>query len=482
VWLTENLLLNYQRCQRRAFLDVHGDPEQREPPSDYLLKLIQDGQAYHTTVLAEAPYERPVYPQGDWSTGAAATRELMAQGVERIYQGVLLAPATPDWILVSQPDLLIRQPEPSCFGDWSYAPVEIKLAKRTKPEYKVIVAFHTQVLAQVQGVWSSMAWLMLRGRGSYPVPLEHWVPQMQTTLAECSRLLQAHQEPEVFIARSRCSLCHWLGHCYGIAQDQQHLSLLPGVTPRRYQALKGLRLNTLETLAHATLENLEDSPELNNGIAPQLIRQARANYHHQPFWSYEVQPLPTPAPLPTAGVELYFDIESEPELDMAYLHGVLVVDHHTETQTFAGFLAQCPQDEAQVWQQFLSLTQKYPTAPIFHFCPYEAQTMILLAQRYQTPPEQIQTLLHRFWDVHAWITHHLTLPVESYTLKAIARWLGFTWRDAEANGAQSICWYNQWLSTGDRHFLETILRYNEDDCRATYHVKTWLGQFMAAGD
>ena len=31
--------------------------------------------------------------------------------------------------------------------------------------------------------------------------------------------------------------------------------------------------------------------------------------------------------------------------------------------------------------------------------------------------------------------------------------------------------------TGDRSYLEAILRYNEDDCRATYHIKDWLVQF-----
>ena len=34
-------------------------------------------------------------------------------------------------------------------------------------------------------------------------------------------------------------------------------------------------------------------------------------------------------------------------------------------------------------------------------------------------------------------------------LKAIARWMGFDWRDERANGAQSIYWYAQWLATGE---------------------------------
>jgi predicted RecB family nuclease len=70
--------------------------------------------------------------------------------------------------------------------------------------------------------------------------------------------------------------------------------------------------------------------------------------------------------------------------------------------------------------------------------------------------------------------------VESYALKSIARWLGFTWRNSSANGAQCICWYNQWLETGDRTYLDAIIEYNEDDCRATYVVKEWLFVFLQA--
>jgi len=45
------------------------------------------------------------------------------------------------------------------------------------------------------------------------------------------------------------------------------------------------------------------------------------------------------------------------------------------------------------------------------------------------------------------------------------------------NGSQSIYWYDQWLETGDRTFLDIIQRYR-DDCRATRHVKDWLGNFI----
>jgi uncharacterized protein len=179
-----------------------------------------------------------------------------------------------------------------------------------------------------------------------------------------------------------------------------------------------------------------------------------------------------------ATVELYFDIEAQPELNLDYMLGVLVVDRQAKTEKFHAFVAERPEDEELIWQQFLDLVWQYPLAPIFHFCSYEVDTVKRLAKLYHTPREQVRPLIERFVDVYEQITQTLVLPVESYALKSIARWLGFEWRDPQANGSQCIYWYDRWLETGDRTFIDTIQRYNEDDCRATRHVKDWLVNFV----
>ncbi|NJK72619.1 MAG: TM0106 family RecB-like putative nuclease [Synechococcaceae cyanobacterium SM2_3_60] len=112
------------------------------------------------------------------------------------------------------------------------------------------------------------------------------------------------------------------------------------------------------------------------------------------------------------------------------------------------------------------------------------QTCRKLAQRYQTPRIILKQLEARMVDLHALVTQHLALPTEGYSLKAIAKWLGFRWRNLEASGAQSLVWYAQWQSSrdglqpaaGDHDCLRTILDYNEDDCLATYRLKAWLAQ------
>jgi predicted RecB family nuclease len=490
-------LINYQRCRRRAYLDVYGDLDQRDSANEYVLKLVQDSQVNQQTVLSNQEIVQPKYPPRDWQAAAIATLDLMHQGVERIHQGILLTPVENGITLKSNPDLLVKHPGISDFGDWLYVPTEIKLGKRPKLEYQVAVAFHAMVLAEAQGAWMETAWLILRDRGAYSVDLWEVLPRMQEILAEYIQMMVQQQEPEVFIARSRCSLCHWLSACHAIAKTDYHLSLLPGVTPTRYMQLQALNLLTVKALAETHPSYLEPLPGFGKEAADKLVRQAFSVMHDRALLiegslhpsgnhaanQYSELPIHQSYAvlaelLPTASIELYFDIEAEPALNLIYLHGVLVVDRSANTQTFHALLAERPEDEALVWHQLLDVFSRYPTAPIFHFCPFEVQTVERLAKLYGTPHSHINPLLSRFMDVHERITRLVTLPVESYALKQIARWLGFDWRDPAANGAQSICWYAQWLSTGDRAHLDAILTYNEDDCLATHHIKEWLVGFL----
>ena len=473
--INAELLLQYQRCKRRTFLDAHGDRRQRDVRNELLLKIQQEKIAHKQSLLSQYKYEEPDYPSGNWLSGFEATKILMQQGVECIHKGVLLATSTSGETLYSNPDLLFKQPGESWLGDWLYVPATIELGKRPKQEYQIVAAFHAQMLATVQGVVPSTAGLMLRGRETvYTVYLEKWLPLMQDLLQEYVETLKSSSVPEVFISRQRCSLCRWYNHCYADARAQQHLSLIPGITPGRYTQLQAINLTTVESLANSSPEFLETLVGFNSEIAPKLVIQAQSTLLNRPLLlntALKEAYLDSP-------IELYFDIEAQPDLNLDYLLGVLVVDRLTKTEKFYSFLAERPEDEALIWQQFLDLVEQYPTAPIYHFCGYEVDTVKRLAKLYVSDREQIYPLLDRFVDIYAQITQTVAIPVESYSLKAIARWRGFEWRDPQATGAQCIYWYDEWLETGDRSLLEIIQRYNEDDCRATYKIKDWLVNFV----
>jgi uncharacterized protein len=476
--LTDAILLDYKRCPRRAFLNLYGNAEERDSERDFLLKLRRESQNHIEAVLAASypNYCTPETPLKDWQGRAEETEALMQQGTDCIYQGVLRGRASllPQ-DMMGTPHLLIRQPGNSCFGDWLYQPASIHLGRRPKPEYKIIAAFYAQLLAAIQGVLPPTVSLILRRHNRYAVDLREWLPRLQATLSEFWEMLAQAQEPEVFISRQRCSLCLWYSHCYALAQAQQHLSLVPGVTPSRYQSLQGLGVGNIKALAAACPVNLGQS--MGAEVASQLQQQAQSLVENRAMRRVNRRISPH-LKIPTATIELYFDIEAEPERNLDYLLGILLINRTEDRQHFYAFLAEKPEDEGRIWQEFLAFTNYYKSAPIFHFSEYEAETIKRLADLYRTPRQQINSLLSRLVDLHKYAINSVTLPVESYSLKSLANWLGFHWRDVGAGGDQCVCWYDQWLKTGDRRFLELILRYNEDDCRATFQLKNWLINFL----
>lgn len=559
--INAELLLQFQRCRRRPFLDIYGDYMQRDKPTDLLIKLQQDKISHQKSILRRTEYNRPNYRPGDWRAGAVETLELMQQGVDCIYRGVLLAnyadiewrtqvpsrldtelasvvtvaandesddsvctlpvmlensfsnytaplfsPFVPsrEYTLVSSPDLLIKRPGKSRFGDYQYIPTTIELGKRPKQEYQVIAAYHAEILRIVQLAEPETAGLILRSKEtSYHVDLKRWTVQMQRVLSQCVESLEAQIAPDIFISRQKCALCHWHSDCYNVARGVQHLSLMPGVTPVRFAQLQTLNINTPEALANTNPVMLENLTGFDSYIASKLVIQAKSISQNRalllPNSTRKVEEYVglTQAHTYTSisslrqtqiavkdirasyPVELYFDIEAQPDLNLDYLLGVLVVDKVAQTERFYSLLAENPEDEALVWQQFVDLVNQYPEAPIYHFCVYEFDTVKRLAKQYCTPNNVVLPILSRFVDVYEELMKNVALPVESYALKVIAKWLNFEWRDNEASGAKCIYWYDQWLKTKNHALLSIIQRYNEDDCHATRCVKDWLVKFFA---
>ena len=86
-------------------------------------------------------------------------------------------------------------------------------------------------------------------------------------------------------------------------------------------------------------------------------------------------------------------------------------------------------------------------------------------------------------DVHAELKR-LFVPTGSLRLKSVAAALGFSWRDPEPGGENSMAWYLAGVDPavgppsgrGDESMKLRVLHYNEDDVRATLAVRRWLSE------
>ena len=81
-------------------------------------------------------------------------------------------------------------------------------------------------------------------------------------------------------------------------------------------------------------------------------------------------------------------------------------------------------------------------------------------------------------DLYQIVLKNTDWPVGSYSLKALAQYLGFSWRDKTPSGALSIQWFNDYIKTKDESILNRILLYNEDDCKATMVLKDGIQKIL----
>lgn len=124
---------------------------------------------------------------------------------------------------------------------------------------------------------------------------------------------------------------------------------------------------------------------------------------------------------------------------------------------------------------------------MYHYTDHEGRYFRALAERHAGKPG-VPTLadLEEFLESSTWVDMHpivagqIIWPAEDVTLKSIARYLQFNWRDDQPGGGNSIAWYRQaTTSTAPyerRVARKRLLEYNEDDVRATFAIRNWTAK------
>jgi uncharacterized protein len=185
--------------------------------------------------------------------------------------------------------------------------------------------------------------------------------------------------------------------------------------------------------------------------------------------------------LPTTKYELFFDIEDDPTQSFVYLHGFY--EHSPEGDRFVYFVAkeQNPQSEKVAFRRALDYVFSFPSGKmgLYYYSGHERMIYKKLQQMYPdvVSEEEIEQLFSRKNSVDLYsdiIYKSVDWPLSSYSLKEVASYLGFKWRDKSPSGAESILWYNEYLQSKDKKILQRIIDYNEDDCKATMVIKNAL--------
>ena len=125
--------------------------------------------------------------------------------------------------------------------------------------------------------------------------------------------------------------------------------------------------------------------------------------------------------------------------------------------------------------------ERDPGLHVYHYAPYEPTALKRLMGRYGTREAEIDRLLREgvLVDLLRAVRQSLRASVESYSIKKMEAFYGFTREIDLRDAGSSIVAFEQWLELGEgerpaANHLERIERYNRDDVVSNQRLRDWL--------
>lgn len=475
------------QCPHWIWHDIYADATKRRtiPP---IIDLIYKGK---TAVAGEKLREHKKFEEikpelyRDIEEAFLATLELMKQG-KNIYHGALMSE---NWAGI--PDLLEARPGKSELGDWHYVVYDVQSSLDLRDEYKFQLIFYSLMLERLQGVRPEDAYVIDPQGNERSFKVDEFIDQFHLTREQIEKILEG-EKPAPFL-KSGCKRTPWYSLCLSETQGCNDVSLVYKISQADQRRLYGIGIKTVTDLARADVNELQN--QLEDWSFDKIVRfvnQAKVLNSNEPM-------ILRKGNFPEVDNEIYFDIESDPTRDIDYLLGYLVksvkhsvsnnlVSNNLSNIRYSYFLAKDKSEEEKIWKMFLDFLAKLDNFVIYHYAYYERQVFDRLVLRYGAPTVLIDKFKENTIDLHQKLVDTAVLPLYFYSLKDVAGYLGYKWDDPDAGGAESVVWYNNWLDKNDPvksfdktqdygagdSIMKKILKYNEDDVRATLLIKEWL--------
>ncbi len=460
-------------------MDIFGDPATRDEINAFVQLLWEKGTAYEHDVIGSLTL--PILDLSRYSgeEKEQQTLEAMKRGEPLIYSSRISADK-----LLGDPDLLRLEGNGYVAGDIKSGSGEYGEGDNTKlkKHYGVQLSLYTDILERIGHACSRRPFIWDIHGKEVIYDLEE--PQGKTNpwtvwslyqkiLAQAQRIID-ESEQSVPAYSGTCKLCHWYSACLSQLEELDDLTLLPELG----RAKRDVMVDTVPTVFELANTDIEGFISGKKTIFPGIGATTLQKFHNRAQLTKTDGArayLTNPINLPFSETELFFDIEVDPMRDLCYLHGF--VERHNGDNTTEKYIAFFTEDVSSAeeerafkdaWQY---ICDKQPCI-IYYYSKYERTIWRQLQSKYPTvcTAEDIEDLFHPSQSVDLYfdvVKKATEWPTRDYSIKTLAKYLGFSWRDTHPSGAASIEWFDRWIQTGDETIKQRILDYNEDDCLAT---------------
>jgi uncharacterized protein len=459
-------------------MDSFASPALRDPVSPFIKLLWERGSLYESEVVTDLGVPFLDLSGAKGQEKEAKTRAAIATGVTLIYGGRVSVDE-----LVGEPDLLRKEGA-------GYVAIDIKSGSgqegasddedgKLKKTYGVQIALYTDILERI-GVSAGrygFIWDVHGDEVRYDLdePLGPRSPSIaeiyRDAKAEVGRIL-AKELVTRPAAASVCKLCVWQSSCLRELKSHRDLTLLP----RLGRATRDTLMSTFPSLRDLADADLSQYQGAKVSPFPGVSGESLSRFRIRAQLVLDPNPLPffrEPVELPTNPLEVFFDIEDDPMRDVIYLHGFAIRKHgNPATEKFVAVFADDPNEiaEREAFAAAWGFLMLHADHVVYYYSKHERTKYRKLQQRYPDvcSAEDIEALFSpgRSFDLYYDAVFKSEWPTMDWSIKSLAKFLKFKWRDTDPSGAASIQWFDQWVKLKDPAIRQRIIDYNEDDCRA----------------
>jgi predicted RecB family nuclease len=475
--ITAQDLYNLTKCQHRVYLDSNGNPQEKGEVGSFVKLLWELGLQTEREYI-ESLGEIPVIDLGVLSVEQAfqETLRLMGEGAPLIYQGCLM-----DGPYVGRPDLLVKREEgESRFGPYLYEAIDIKAGKgweraesrkpKFKEHYAFQIMFYRMLLERIQGAVAPQGRIINVDKQIEEFdPMSFELP-FQAALEEATKLVYGQETSEPVLG-SQCLLCEWFRRCHRWVKAHDDPSGLFFVGKQKFR-LKEVGLRTIHDIAKMEVSHYlgpaNKIPRMGEKALTRMKQRAGIMLSGKPWIRQGYS-------FPNTKRDIFFDIEDDPTQGLTYLFGLVICDYVGPPE-FHYFVARNPKEEERTVREFWDFVASAGDVTYYVYSHKERSSLRQLMERYALDPNVFTMYVEREYDLYAdLIVNYSDWPTFSYSIKQIAKHIGFGWRDTDPSGANSIAWYNEFLAHPEQEQLLTrILQYNEDDCLAMLAIKQFF--------
>jgi uncharacterized protein len=173
-----------------------------------------------------------------------------------------------------------------------------------------------------------------------------------------------------------------------------------------------------------------------------------------------------------AGERAYLDVETNLSNSFIWLIGIHL---EGEGKTYS-FYADTPKREKQILTDMLNFLKARPHLNLLSYsgCRMEQRMLSQRLAAFRLPVDVAESVRDIYFDIHDCVA----FPTQQLTLKDVAKYCGFEWRDAGLDGFAAAVLYGSGKLTKARK--QKLIRYNEDDLLALKCVVRHLEQLSAS--